>query len=51
VEVLAGNGSRGKGAREESKKLVSDLSVWLRKISGVETVQVLGFAVGPQQKR
>jgi hypothetical protein len=51
VEVLVGDSPRGKGAKAAGKQLVSDLAQWVRKIQGVETVQVLGFAVEPQQKR
>ena len=51
VDVLVGDNQRGKGAKATGKQLVSDLAQWLRKIPGVETVQVLGFAVEPQQKR
>ncbi|HTU88668.1 MAG TPA: serine/threonine-protein kinase [Gemmataceae bacterium] len=51
VEVLAGDGSRGKGGRVKGKTPVAELAAWLRKMPGVETVQVLGFVVLPQEKR
>jgi serine/threonine protein kinase len=50
VEPLVGDNQRSKGAKAMGKQMVSGLAQWLRKIPGVETVQVLGFAVGPQQK-
>ncbi len=54
VEAFAengGDGSRGKGAKVKGLTPVADLAAWLRKMPGVETVQVLGFTVMPKDKR
>lgn len=50
VEVLDAEGSRGKGAEAKGETPIARLSVWLREIKGIETVQVLGFAVEPKDK-
>lgn len=50
VEVLVGRDDpRGKGARAKGKTLIAELAAWLRQTPGVETVQVLGFTVGPSE--
>jgi serine/threonine protein kinase len=54
VEVFAeggGDGPRGKGAKVKGETPMADLAAWLRKLPGVETVQALGFAVMPKEKR
>ena len=54
VEVFAEtgvDGSRGKGAKVKGLTPVADLAAWLRKLPGVETVQLVGFAVMPKDKR
>jgi hypothetical protein len=53
VETLTADpaGQRAKGKKVEGKTPVAELVAWLRKTPGVETVQVLGFAVMPKEKR
>jgi hypothetical protein len=47
----AANQARSKGVEVAGKKPVGELAGWLRQIPGIETVQVLGFAVAPAEKR
>jgi serine/threonine-protein kinase len=54
VEVFpegGADGPRGKGAKVMGETPMADLAAWLRKLPRVETVQVLGFAVMPKEKR
>jgi hypothetical protein len=54
VEVFpegGGDRPRGKGANVKGETPVANLAAWLRKLPGVETVKVLGFAVMPKVKR
>lgn len=51
VDVLDAEGSRSKGAEAKGETPMARLADWLRRIPGIETVQVLGFAVEPSEKR
>ncbi len=45
------SGTRSKGKEVKGKTPVAQLADWLRQTPGIETVQVLGFAVMPKGKR
>ncbi|HEY7326074.1 MAG TPA: protein kinase [Gemmataceae bacterium] len=52
VEAWSATGeARGKGVELKGKTPLANLASWLRKAPGIETVQVLGFAVMPKEKR
>lgn len=52
VQVRSAAGqTRSKGVEVKGKTLVGRLAAWLRKAPGIETVQVLGFTVGPKVNR
>jgi hypothetical protein len=50
VEEMDVDGSRGPGVLVPGKTTVAQLAVWLRQTPGIETVQVLGFAVAAKEK-
>lgn len=50
VEPLDAEGSRSKGAEAKGETPMARLAAWLRQSPGIETVQVLGFAVAAKEK-
>jgi hypothetical protein len=54
VELLTTGGSaisRSMGAKIKGETPIANLASWLRKMPGVETVEVRGFSVMPKDKR